>query len=305
MNMKTRFPQCMLAACMLPWKEDFTLDEICLREHIQSTIHAGFQHLYLMGTAGEGYAVTDRQFEQVAAIFSEEMHQPGLEPMVGVISLSLQQVIERICFAYSLGIRQFQISLPSWGALSDREMMVFFEAVCGRFPDANFLHYNLSRTKRLLTGQEYRRIAERVPNLVATKNSTSDYARVADLMTLAPNLQHFFLESSFAFGCLFGECSLLCSYGALFPKIDQQLFDLGKNRHIANLMELHRQVNQIETILLDHVTETYIDGAYDKLYVWLRNPAFPLRLLPPYSGFSKEEAEMAQRKFKSLLDHME
>jgi hypothetical protein len=55
------------------------------------------------------YAVTDRQFEQVAAIFSEEMHQPGLEPMVGVISLSVQQVIERICFAYSLGIRQFQI----------------------------------------------------------------------------------------------------------------------------------------------------------------------------------------------------
>jgi dihydrodipicolinate synthase/N-acetylneuraminate lyase len=81
----------MLTACMLPWKEDFTLDEICLREHIQSTIQAGFQHLYLMGTAGEGYAVTDRQFEQVATIFSEEMHQPGLEPMVGVISLSVNK----------------------------------------------------------------------------------------------------------------------------------------------------------------------------------------------------------------------
>ena len=57
-----------------------------------------------------------------------------------------------------------------------------------------------------------------VPNLVATKNSTSDYARVADLMKHAGDLQHFFLEGGFAFGSLLGECSLLCSYDALFPK---------------------------------------------------------------------------------------
>src|SRR5262249_7111429 len=142
--------------------------------------------------------------------------RPGLYPMVGVISLSMGQVIERIHLSRELGIRQFQISLPSWGSLTDPEMLSFFEGVCGKFPDCSFLHYNLPRTKRLLTGADYRRIADLVPNLVATKNGTSDFGRVADLMTHAPDLQHVFIETAFAFGCLFGECSLLPSYALLF-----------------------------------------------------------------------------------------
>ena len=88
--MPTRFPQILLGAALLPWREDFTLDELQFREHIRSIIRHGFQHIYLMGTAGEGYALTDRQFQQVVQVFWEEMQQPDLHPMVGVISLSTQ-----------------------------------------------------------------------------------------------------------------------------------------------------------------------------------------------------------------------
>ena len=64
--------------------------------------------------------------------------------MVGVISLSLPTIIERIERARQMGIRHFQISLPSWGALSDSELKTFFKETCGRFPDCSFLHYNLT-----------------------------------------------------------------------------------------------------------------------------------------------------------------
>ena len=137
---------------MLPWRKDCTLDESLFRQHIRNIIHNGFEHVYLMGTAGEGYAVTDRQFQQVVRIFWEEMQQPGMHPMVGVISLSMTQIVERITWAHQLGILHFQISLPSWGALTDTEMMDFFQGVCGAFPDCQFLHYNLPRTKRIVSG---------------------------------------------------------------------------------------------------------------------------------------------------------
>src|SRR5271156_551706 len=120
--MTTRFPQMTLGACLLPWKEDFTLDEPAFRKHIQSAISQGYQHIYLMGTAGEGYAVSDRQFEHIVSVFFEEMQGEGLQPMVGVISLSLSQILDRLRYAHKLGIGHFQISLPSWGALSDTEM---------------------------------------------------------------------------------------------------------------------------------------------------------------------------------------
>jgi hypothetical protein len=40
---------------------------------------------------------------------------------VGIISLSMGQIIDRIRFAYRVGIRHFQISHPSWGALNDED----------------------------------------------------------------------------------------------------------------------------------------------------------------------------------------
>jgi len=298
--MTRRFPQILLGAALLPWQEDFTLDELRFREHLRAIVREGFEHIYLMGTAGEGYALTDRQFQQVVQVFRAEMQQPRLHPMVGVISLSMGQMVERIAWAHGLGIRHFQISLPSWGALTDSEMMTFFQRVCGAFPDSQFLHYNLPRTKRVVTGREYRRLADAVPNLVATKNSTSDFARVADLMTHAPDLQHVFVENAFAMGCLFGECSLLPSYGLLFPKLAHRHFEAGRAPQIPQLMQLHRQISEVVPKLFGHIPEPHIDGAYDKLFVWLKNPDFPLRLLPPYQGFTASEAGVAR---EALLKH--
>ena len=46
--------------------------------------------------------------------------------MVGVISLSLGTILDRIERCRAKGVRHFQISLPSWGALGDSELSEFF-----------------------------------------------------------------------------------------------------------------------------------------------------------------------------------
>ena len=112
--METRYPQRNLAACMLPWTEDFQLDVPVFEEHIQDAIDGGYKSLYLMGTAGEGYALNDSLFRQVVDVFAGVSVRDDLDPQVGVISTSMQQVIERIRYATEKGIGMFQISLPSW-----------------------------------------------------------------------------------------------------------------------------------------------------------------------------------------------
>ena len=42
-----------------------------------------------------------------------------------------------------------------------------------------------------------------------------------------------------------------------------------------------------------------IDGAYDKLLVWLTDQSFPRRLLPPYEGFTDEEAAVSLDYYRS------
>ena len=301
---KTRYPRANLAACMLPWTEQYKLDVGVFEQHVQEAIDGGYKSIYLMGTAGEGYALTDTQFKEVVGHFARLTVKPGLDPQIGLISLSMEQILERIAWSRDQGIRMFQISLPSWGALDADEIMLFFKTVCGAFPDCRFLHYNLPRTKHIITGAEYRRIMDEVPNLVATKNSTSDYARVADLMKHAGELQHFFLEGGFAFGSLLGECSLLCSYDALFPKMTWEFFEAGGKQDKDTLFRIHIFLHEVDKILFAHCPRSMIDGSYDKTFLWLRNSKFSNRMLPPYLGLSAEESTICRQQFEKYYRHI-
>jgi dihydrodipicolinate synthase/N-acetylneuraminate lyase len=297
-----RHHSCILAACCIPWNEDGSLAEEIFRREIRNLLTNLTRDIYLFGTAGEGYAVTEKQFDQIVRIFREETNQPDVRGMVGVISLSLPTVIERIERAREMGIRHFQISLPSWGALGDGELKTFFKETCGRFPDCSFLHYNLMRTKRLVTPEEYAAFASEHPNLVATKNSTDSMERVQGLMSKAPQLQHFFTETGFAYGSQIGECGLLISTASIHFAAAKKYFEAGRTRDFETLLGTQRELTEM---VLDLValgrSEAHMDGAFDKVFCKIHDPKFPLRLLPPYAGLSDETfrkiVSMIQEKF--------
>lgn len=297
--MTTRFPQSILATCCAAWDEHEEFDAAIFRRSVRRAL-GHTKHLYVFGTAGEGYAVTDRQFDVVVEAFADEMRRGGAEPMVGVIHLSLATVLERIRRCRDAGVRQFQISLPSWGAVSDPELHDFFRRVCDGFPDCQFLHYNLPRAKRMLTGKDYGRLATAHPNLVATKNCGDSLSHIQSLFEHAPQLQHFLSETGFAYGCLFGECSILASFIMNWSR-QQQLLAAGKQRDITTLATIQREVNVVRRTLFEVVPEGRMDGAYDKLFEKMYDPQFPLRLLAPYAGSTEDEFNAFVRLLRERL----
>ncbi len=296
--MSKRYRQCILATCCVPWREDFTFDEALFRAQVRHLIAGGIRDLYTFGTAGEGYAVTERQFDEITRVFLDETQIEGVQTMTGLISLSLPTFIERIERARDMGARRFQLSLPSWGKLSDTEVEVFFRETCGRFTDCEFLHYNLMRTHRILTPAEYGVLAQRHPNLVATKNSTADLERLRGLLTEAPQLQHFITEGGFAEAAMMGECGFLISLANTDLALGHAYFEAGKRRDESFLKPMQRESAEIIAELLAFAkAEAHMDGAFDKIFIRLHVPDFPLRLLPPYAGVS--EATMG--RFTRLL----
>ena len=283
----SRFPACILATAVVPWTDDLRLDEELFRDEVRSLLGAEYRNLYIFGTAGEGYAVDEPQFQHVTRVFVEEMDAGGAQAMVGVISLSLETMLGRIAWARdTLGVRLFQISLPSWGALEADEVRRFFDAVLGRFEDCRFLHYNLLRTKRLVTAAEYAAIAADHPNLVATKNSTDAMQRVRDLLDQASDLRHFLNERGFLYGSLVGECGFLISLATINQAMAHAYFEAGRTRDVERLLEMDRDLHAISGAFHRIVAQgaSLIDGAYDKVLWRLHDPRFPLRLLPPYQG---------------------
>jgi len=290
-----RFPTGIMATCCIPWDENGRFAERIFRLNVQHALH-GTKFLYVFGTAGEGYAVTDRQYEEIVTAFADEMRQGKAEPIVGVIDLSLGTIQERIKRGRDLGVSRFQISLPCWAALSEKELFNFFKHVCGAFPDCLFMHYNLPRAKRMVTGKEYGRLAAEHPNLVATKNCGDSQSHIRSLIEDAPPLLHFLSESGYVYGSLFGECGILVSFIMNWPKI-KALFEAGQRRDIATMVSIQREVDIVMRTLFEAIPNDRIDGSYDKLFEKMYVPDMPLRLLPPYIGTSDEE----YHKFVGLL----
>ena len=285
-----RLAPCMLATVCVPWNEDFTVSEGLFRREVRHLLSTGFENLYIFGTAGEGYAVTDAMFRHIAGAFHDEMQASQGFCQLGVIGLSVPQVKARIDIGLELGFRAFQISLPSWGEVNQREMFTFFDEVLGAYPQAQFLHYNLIRGLHIVTGKEYARILSDHPNLVATKSGRSSIHQDLDLIRNAPELCHFLTEFDYAYASLFGTCGLLVSMSAINARKARTFYQAGQACDVETLVTMTREYQTILDLLMSHLASgQHMDGAYDKLFVKIPLPDFPLRLLPPYQGTTDEE----------------
>lgn len=285
----TRYPRTVLGTVCLPWAEDGSLDEALFRGAITDLVAAGLPDLYIFGTAGEGYAVTDSMFRRVVTVFVETMRDAcGSSPMVGIVSQSLAAMIERIEFCLALGIDTFQFSLPNWSVTTDTEMRRVFAEICGRFPEARFLHYNLMRSGRLVRPPEYADLAERHPNLVATKYGGGDPFLISGLMRHAPQLTHFLTEQGYYIAAPLGPAALLTSISSSNPTRAREYFDAGANGDATRFAQLYVELCGMLHALLDATGTSFVDGAYDKTILKLSQPDFPLRLLPPYESTTDE-----------------
>lgn len=288
-----RYPRCIMGTCCVPWTGGYTLDETLFRLSIAHAAERGTTHLYTFGTAGEGHSVSSKQFQQITRVFTEEMLGRSLEPMVGLISLSLSEVLDRIAWAGGLGVKRFQVSLPSWGTCSEAEAFSFFEQVCARFPRFEFMHYNLKRSGRLLSAEEYGRLAEAFPNLIAVKMAGATGHDALAVHETAPGLRLFLTEKAFAeAGALGVPAGLLISYASINWRLAQAYYAAvveGDDDAVAKHRE--QQAGVIKLMREAVGDEPHMDGAFDLMFVKKALPTFPLRLLPPYTPVSPEAYE--------------
>ena len=288
--MAKRFPRGILASCCIPWDENNRFMEDVFREQVR-IITAETNLVYIMGTAGEGYSVSDAQFQSIARAFADETRKSEATAMVGLISLSLATIQERIDLCRDLGITNFQISLPSWEAVNDAELYRFFDRICGKNLDCSFLHYNLSRAKRLVSPAEYAEIERRHPNIVATKNAGDSMLYIAKLMAATSEIQHFITDIGYLYAASIGECGLLIAIASCNWETARDYFESARSRasggsgDFERALGMQQQIVGIHTELMNLVLpHGHIDGAFDKLYAKLHQPEFPLRLYPPYEG---------------------
>ena len=82
-----RFPNVVLATACIPWRASDAFDPDVFADTLRGLLARNLRHIYLFGTAGEGYAVTDSQFREITHCFANIMSAQDCHPMIGLISL--------------------------------------------------------------------------------------------------------------------------------------------------------------------------------------------------------------------------
>ena len=72
-----RYPQSILVSCEIPWDENEQMIEDVFRREVRDALEQGYRHIYVFGTAGEGYAVDTARFTRVLDVFWEETEERG------------------------------------------------------------------------------------------------------------------------------------------------------------------------------------------------------------------------------------
>lgn len=295
-----RYKRTVLATCCVPWAGPFELDEVMFRRSVRGLLRRGMRDLYVFGTAGEGHAVDDRLFRRIVDAFLEEMGAAGATPMVGVITCSVATMRERVRYCLEQGCTNFQFALGSWGAVGRHELRSLFCELCGEFPEASFLHYNTARSGRIVLPDEYRGLAEELPNLVGTKYGAGDPEIVTGLLTEVPQLRHFFTELGFYYGSAVGPCGLLSSISSTNPRRAWAYLRHAESGDWEALSRDYADLAEMMVALRRAVGDGPLtDGAYDKVLAKVLEPEFPLALLPPHMS-GADDAWGRYRRFLEM-----
>ncbi len=298
--MNKRYPQVMMATALVPWDENYKFMPKVFELQVNHMVENGLRHIYLFGTAGEGYAVNLRQYKTIVKLFTEMMKKDGLYPMVGLVDMSVSRMKEKLEIAYNMGIREFQFSLPCWGALNNDEVFRFFNALLPEYPDCKFLNYNLKRTKRFLEPEELFLLAELHTNFCAVKHTRVDENDIAGITSSGTPLQFFVTEKNFLNMSELTECGLLMSISNTDLGMAKVFFDACVNGDRKTAGEIMDVFWEIRSKMIESIKFSAIDGVYDKLYTKYSVNEFPLRLLPPYQSASEE----VYLKFKRTADKL-
>jgi len=159
------------AGLPVAWKDDDTFDENTYRADVARCCAAGVPGVYTGGTTGEFYAMEYEEFTAVADAAIAECRQAGTPVMIGCTTTFTRGTIRRARYAQEQGADAVQIAMPFWMALTDVEIVHFYEEVAAAIPGMPISIYETTRAKRAIPLEVHRRLHDAVPNILMVKSN--------------------------------------------------------------------------------------------------------------------------------------
>jgi len=175
----------IIPAMVTPLDQDEEIDEAGIREIINYLIDSGVHGIFVCGSQGESYAMTENEKRKVIEIAVDEVN--GRVPVyAGTGAVTTKATIRLSRYAVDVGADAVTIVTPYFIRPSQDELYVHYKCIAESVDGPILIYNNPGRTNVNLEAETVKKLAE-IDNIVGIKDSSGDLTLTAQYIMECPD----------------------------------------------------------------------------------------------------------------------
>ena len=287
---------------LLPINPDESIDYQRLGQSVEAMIEAGVNGLYTNGTAGELHTQSEEEFFEINALVAQICRQAGVPLQIGASHPFAQATLQRIRATRSLEPQAYQIILPDWVAVSEKEAVAFLQRVALEAEGASLVLYNPPHAKRVFDPAALGRIRSEVPQLVGVKLMDGPASWYGAMRHHLPDFSVGVPGHHLATGVLNGAHCSYSNVACLSPHGAVRWFAQMQTDPVGALQTEQRINAFFQYHVVPLAAQGYVNPALDKFLATVGGWAqVGTRLRWPYRWIPQEQAEDLRAEARRML----
>lgn len=241
----------VVPALVTPFTDTGSVDDGALREVCGFLIDAGVDCLYALGTTGECMLMDAEERERAAeVVISEAKGRVPVFVQVGAIRTDIAVRLAK--HAVSVGADGIGAVTPFYYGLTEREFEEYYRSIAEAVPaDFPVYLYNIpAATANCLQPEVVRRIANRHPNVIGIKNSTSDLLLIQEYLQAKPDFSVLIGSDRLFLAALAIGCDgAVSGHANVFPEPFVALYRAFQSGDLEEARRQQLLINKLTSVL--------------------------------------------------------
>lgn len=231
----------------------------------------GVDGIYTTDTDGEFYSIEINEFEELAAKFGAITGSLGCDVAMGVTWINTAGISARMKASCEAGIPNVHVGFPPVMALALPDVDRFWDDLAASVPDARWIHYAHPKFGPILTGRDYRQLAERHPtNFIGTKLAVPDVEKLTEILVESPDVAHFVIDRHILPGLMLGARGCYSFWVNTLPNWHRKYVDACFEGRWQDAAQMHKRFLRWEYMYIEPLRRLgYQQGTLAKARVHL------------------------------------
>ena len=247
-------PRGVIPALVTPLTEDGELMEQGLRDVLDYTIAGGVHGVFVLGSSGEIFGLTDAQKRRVVEITVE--HVSGRVPIyAGASEITTRDCVKTVRMVQDVGgVAAFSVLTPYFLTPTQSELVTHFTAIAAETDLPVLLYNNPGKTQVPIALATAVTLAD-IPNIVGVKDSSGNMSTTADFIRETPDDFAVLVgkDTLIYAGLAMGADGAIASTSNVAPRLVAGIYDAYVAGDLARSLQLQNRLTPFR-YLVDRAT---------------------------------------------------